>query len=339
MARKFLDQMTAWMVGIVGAGSLYGVGYGVYKIGVKSATDKQNDKIARLLAEDGSQSHPAASENAHESSSVSAHGTEHSSAHTEPDPHAKPAASNEGHSAKHNADPKPVVSAEVLDWSYNGSTGPSNWGALDRAYATCATGKNQSPVDISATYTDSKSLPISFFYNPSRIKLENTGHSIRGSFTTLANHISVDGERFDLVYFLLRSPAEHRLQDGTLIFELQMVHRTDSDKTAIISVLFNAGETNKALGEVFNKLPEDRGAELADLISFDPMAVLPKKKAFYTYSGSLTEPPCTEGVIWLVMQTQLEISPAQSGKFLEVIGKNARPIQSINSRRIKLVPR
>ncbi len=324
MARKFLDQMTAWMVGFAGAGALYGAGYGLYTLGLKSATNKQNDKIARLLAEDSAASHAAPDTDDKDSE----HGTEHHSA-----------PGKNGHSAKSNEPVQPLVSPDVLEWSYNGSTGPNKWGSLDKAYATCGTGKNQSPVDISATYTDSKSLPISFFYSPARIKLENTGHSLKGSFSTLANHISVDGERFDLVYFQMRSPAEHRLQDGTLVFELQLVHRTDSDKTAIISVLFNAGETNKALAEVFNKMPEVRGAELGDLLSFDPMAVLPKKKAFYTYSGSLTEPPCTEGVIWLVMQTQLELSPTQSGKFLSVIGKNARPIQSINSRRIKLVPR
>ncbi len=325
MAGKFLDQITAWMLGLAGAGALYGAGYGIYTLGLKSVTNNRNDKIARILAEDSAASHLSAPAKSKSSGSALVRGDEHKS--------------ESAHSAKSNEVVRPHVSSDVLEWSYSGSTGPSKWGSLDKAYAPCSNGKNQSPVDISATYTDSKSLPISFSYIPARIKLENTGHSIKGSFSTLASHISVDGERFDLVYFQMRSPAEHRLQDGTLVFELQMVHRTDSDKTAIISVLFNAGETNKALAEVFNKMPEDRGAELADLLSFDPMAVLPKKKAFYTYSGSLTEPPCTEGVIWLVMQSQLELSPAQSRKFIDLIGKNARPIQSINSRRIKLVPR
>jgi carbonic anhydrase len=340
MARKFLDQMTAWMVGITGASAIYGAGYGLYIVGLKSATEKQNDKIARLVAESSEDISPT------EKSSSGTQLDGHKAAGHAAAGHAAAGHAAAGHDASERGTTKktetrsdPLVGSNSLEWSYSGSTGPNKWGALDRSYALCGNGKNQSPVDISATFTDNKSLPISFFYAPSRIKLENIGHSIRGTFTNLANHISLDGERFDLVHFQLRSPAEHRLQDGTLMFELQLVHRTDADKTAIISVLFNSGETNKALADVFNKMPEDKGSEFADLLSFDPMSVLPKKKAFYTYSGSLTEPPCTEGVIWIVMQTQLELSPSQNGKFSEVIGKNARPIQSINSRRIKLVPR
>jgi carbonic anhydrase len=319
MAKRGLDQVTAWMIAAFGAVSIYGAGYGIYKVAVKSAMRKMEEKAAGLVAA--------------RSAETKDH---HSSAETESPATVQHAETKPADETTAEGKPAPIRS---VPWSYSGSAGPEKWAALDPAWRVCGTGKQQSPVDISATYTDRKSLPVNFQYHPSRISLQHTGRTIQGEFNTLANHIMFEGERFDLIQVQLHAPAEHRLQDATLPFELHLVHRTETGKTAIVAVLFQIGESNKALAELFRLMPDSPGHFSADAVTFNPVTAIPKKRAYYTYQGSLTAPPCTEGVTWIVMQQLLEISVAQQKKFVEVVGKNARPIQGIGSRRIRLSPR
>lgn len=319
MAKRGLDQITAWMIALLGAVVIFAAGYGFYRIAVKSATRKMEDQVAAAVA-----------------ARATAQSALEKTASPQPETNSESTvrAADGETSVREKAEP-----LRSMPWSYVGSAGPQKWASLDDAWRICGTGKQQSPVDISATYTDRKSLPVNFQYSAARLNLRNTGRTIQGDFSALANHIMFEGERFDLTHMQFHAPAEHRLQDATLPFELHLVHRTETGKVAIVAVLFQTGESNKALAEVFRLLPEESGQESPESVTFNPLSVIPKKRAYYTYPGSLTAPPCTEGVTWIVMQQLLEISVAQQKKFIEAVGKNARPVQAIGSRRIRLSPR
>lgn len=311
MARGVLDQMTAWMIGVAGTGLLFGAGYGVYKLALRSAALHNEEKIAVAVAEFENQNH-------------------HS-------PEMKPHGNEEKHASK-TADDQEKPESHRAGWSYSGSTGPANWARIDDKYSVCATGKQQSPINISETHTDPKGLALKFDYSPSRVTLKNFDHTVLAEFGSRSNYLTFEGERFDLVQFHFHAPAEHRLQDSTIAFEMHLEHRSVDNKLAILSILFNTGAANKVLADVFDHIPGDVGAQAPDALSFDPSKILPSRRSYYTYKGSQTTPPCAEGVTWLVMQNQLEISMSQLKKFENIFGRNARPTVP-GSRSILLIAR
>lgn len=311
MARGALDQLTAWMIGVAGTAVLFGTGYGVYKLALKSAARQNEDKIAVAMAELEKQNQPQPQS---------------------PSP-------TDGHQRKER--PQPVKASPDKAgavWSYSGTNGPANWASIDDKYSLCGTGKKQSPINISETHTNTKGLPIKFDYSPSRVTLRYVDHTIVGEFGSRSNYLTYEGERFDLVQFHFHAPAEHRLQDSTIAFEMHLEHRSVKDQLVVLSILFNTGDTNKALADVFNHLPAEPGAQAPDAVGFDPIKVLPGKRSHYVYRGSQTTPPCEEGVTWLVMQNQLEVSVGQLKKFEKIVGRNARPAVP-GSRSIQLITR
>ncbi|GAB3482008.1 carbonic anhydrase [Azotobacter salinestris] len=231
-----------------------------------------------------------------------------------------------------------AVASESHDkphWSYEGHTGAEHWGNLHSDYATCKHGQAQSPIDIQHSDVAGAELsPIAFEYAPSPAKVANNGHTVQIDFDA-AGHIKLGEESFRLHQFHFHTPSEERVNGETHPMVAHMVHRSDAGELAVVAVLFREGRRHEALDKVFATMPgEAQGkAELAEL--FHPAHLLPEAQDYYHYIGSLTTPPCTEGVRWHVLKQPMEVSAEQIAAFRKLYPMNARPVQPLNGRAVQ----
>jgi carbonic anhydrase len=230
------------------------------------------------------------------------------------------------------ASPAASPQAEV-HWEYEGADGPAARSTLSPDFATCAAGKSQSPIDISRA--GPRDLPnITFDYKPADLNIVNNGHTIQANYQP-GSSIVVDGARYDLLQFHFHHPSEHTLDGAQLDLELHLVHRGADQKLAVVGVLIKGGASdNAAFKPIWDNLPAQRGDERK--AAADALDLLPTDRTFYTYAGSLTTPPCTEGVTWLVLKAPIELSQAQIEAFKAIFELNARPVQPLNQRALLL---
>jgi carbonic anhydrase len=224
--------------------------------------------------------------------------------------------------------------APEVRWSYEGSTGPAHWASLKPEYAACAAGKRQSPIDIQ----DSARLdlePIKVDYRPAPLRIVDNGHTVQINYAE-GSSISVAGVRYDLKQFHFHKPAEERINGKTYDMVAHLVHQSADGRLAVIAVLMESGMENAFLGGLWPHLPLESGHEITlPDVTIDVTALLPESRAYFAYMGSLSTPPCTEGVLWLVMRTPVTISPGQVAVFGKLYRINARPVQPGNGRLIK----
>lgn len=218
-------------------------------------------------------------------------------------------------------------------WSYEGDAGPSAWGALQPEFATCSTGTRQSPIDI-ADGIKVELDAVQFSYRPSNFRVIDNGHTVQVN-VAVGNTIEVTGKRYELVQFHFHRPSEERINGKPFDMVVHLVHKSVEGKLAVIAVLLDRGSAQSVVQTVWNNLPLEKGDEVMAKGQIDLMALLPTDKRYYTYMGSLTTPPCSEGVLWMVMKTPVEISPEQLAIFSRLYPMNARPIQSASGRLIK----
>jgi len=217
-------------------------------------------------------------------------------------------------------------------WGYTGPGGPENWGGLRPDYAACASGMMQSPIDITDA-VKAELAPIEFHYRlPGTPAAENNGRTIRITIPE-GRFIVVDGKRYDLVRIKFHSPSENTIAGHAFAMSAHFIHHDISEETAIVAVMFEPGETNPALNKIWKKLPARAGGR-AHFLTLDIAPLLPRDKSYYTFTGSLTEPPCSEGVRWFVLKNPVPIGKEQLDKFREIFHGNVRPIQSVNGREI-----
>jgi carbonic anhydrase len=221
----------------------------------------------------------------------------------------------------------------VVHWSYEGDTGPENWGDLSEEFETCATGESQSPIDIVVEDVvegeDDQTLEIEYKDTP--VTLTNNGHSIQVNYEP-GSTITVDGQTYELLQFHFHNPSEHRVDGELATMELHLVHQDEDGNIAVIGVLLEEGDANEALAPFWGEWTEEEGeAELED-VTVNAADLLPNNKSYYTYEGSLTTPPCTEGVRWIMMTTPVEISEEQADTYAEILGGTNRPVQPLNGR-------
>ncbi|OAQ21602.1 carbonic anhydrase [Thermosulfurimonas dismutans] len=223
----------------------------------------------------------------------------------------------------------------VVKWGYVGKIGPAHWGDLAHEYFMCKVGKNQSPVDINSSVTIEAQLePINFHYRDQISgEIVNNGHTIM-VVPKEDNYIVVDGKKFHLKQFHFHSPSEHTVEGKYYLLELHFVHQADDGQLAVIGVVFDRGAEHPEIAKLWKEAPEHEGKkELKSLVNMQ--ALLPENLDYYRYSGSLTTPPCSEGVIWLFLKNPLQISEAQAEKFKKIMGfENNRPVQPVNARKI-----
>jgi carbonic anhydrase len=223
------------------------------------------------------------------------------------------------------------------EWGYKGADGPSHWGglALDYPYLECRFGKLQSPIDIGLAKTAALP-PIEFNYGPAPLRIINTGHSIQVNLPP-GSFISVGGKRYELVQFHFHHPSETKLAGARLPLEMHLVHKDADGKLAVVAVLFATGKDNPLLDELFHYMPLEKGKEMSpDGVTVSVAGLLPDNRAYYTFPGSLTTPPCTEDVTWFVMRTPVWLSEHDVARFAQAYHFNARPTQPVNGRLVQM---
>jgi len=221
------------------------------------------------------------------------------------------------------------------EWAYSGDADPKHWGDLKPEFFMCRDGKNQSPVDINTkklVHTDSlKSL--SFSYTTGAKEAINNGHTIKVDVTS-GSYISLDGIKFELKQFHFHSPSENRIDGRSFPLEAHFVHQSQDGQLAVVAVMYEDGKDNEVLKKVCNTIFSNvHEVHKCNLTTQDINMLLPKNKDYYRFSGSLTTPPCSEGVRWIVLENYLNISKKQSEKFVNVMmkGHNERPVQLLNA--------
>lgn len=228
---------------------------------------------------------------------------------------------------------------QVLDWSYSGKTGPSNWGDIKPAYAISKTGKAQSPVKIDTTKTkkDAKITNITYKYQPTSFKLIRKDQMIQATAQPAKGRpdstINVGGKDYTLKTINIHTPAEHQIDNKKMDAELQLVHTSKDNKTVIISVLVKSGAENKAIGDLTSVVANSTNNKEQTLkTTISTLGLIPTNDKHFTYQGSLTTPATTEGVTWFVYETPITMSTKQLDQLKSKLADNNRPTQPLNER-------
>ena len=219
-------------------------------------------------------------------------------------------------------------------WSYAGENGPEHWASEDPAFASCGLGKRQSPIDIQSAVA--KPLPpIEFAYQPVALTVTDTGHSMQVNAAAGSGGITVGGDHYDLVQFHFHRPSEERIHGRRYAMVVHLVHRNAKGELAVVAVLLREGRTNEFLKPVFDNLPSGKPEAAVAGATLQLGELLPRQRGYYTFEGSLTTPPCSENVRWLVLKSPVELSAGQVKQFAAHYPDNARPTQPRNGRRIE----
>lgn len=227
----------------------------------------------------------------------------------------------------------PIALAGHGGWSYAGENGPQAWGSMKADFATCSSGQRQSPIDIrDGIRVDLE--PIKFDYHPTAFRVIDNGHTIQVNVDP-GNSISVMGRRFELVQFHFHRPSEERINGRQFAMVAHLVHKDPEGKLAVVAVLIDPGKSHPVVQQVWNNLPLEKNEEQRAGVPMDLAALLPETRTYYTYMGSLTTPPCSEGVLWMVLKQPVELSLDQIGIFSRLYPMNARPVQANGGRLIK----
>ena len=237
--------------------------------------------------------------------------------------------------ASHRASGQALVSphSAAAHWEYQGDAGPASWGKLKPEFTQCATGTRQSPIDIRDGIKVELDA-VRFDYKPSNFRVIDNGHTVQVNVAS-GNAIEVIGRRYDLVQFHFHRPSEERINGRVFDMVAHLVHKDAEGRLAVVAVLLDRGSAHPIIQTVWNNLPLEKGEELPARATLDLHALLPADRSYYTYMGSLTTPPCSEGVLWMVMKEPVTVSPEQIGIFSRLYPMNARPIQSVSGRLIK----
>lgn len=226
--------------------------------------------------------------------------------------------------------PAAAASSAPTHWSYEGEEGPEHWGELDPAYEMCSKGKSQSPINISSPI-EQDLANIAFHYQPSEVNILNNGHTAQVDYDA-GSYLELGGVRFDLTQFHYHAPAEHEVDGKLFPAELHLVHTGADGKLAVVGLLLQEGAANAAFDAFLNHLPSEESDPIDAGLKIKAADFLPSVQTTYRYSGSLTTPPCSEGVSWLVMNTPVELSSAQLSKLQNLLEANNRPVQPLNER-------
>jgi carbonic anhydrase len=232
-------------------------------------------------------------------------------------------------------------------WEYQGAKGQDHWSELDPTWAVCNVGEAQSPIDIRnvqkaalpALRFESKSGPLKY--------LVNNGYTIRVNYHDapgIGNLMLVGNERYQLTQFHFHRPSEEYIHGKPYDMVAHLMYESSDGKVAGVAVLLKAGKLNATIQQIWNHMPMTESKVRADFsheedevagVNIDPAGLLPKSFGYYTYTGSVTAPPCTEGVTWYVLKTPVEISMAQIQAFANLYPHDVRGVQPLNGRVVK----
>lgn len=232
--------------------------------------------------------------------------------------------------------PSPEAYTAEVHWGYEGEIGPEHWGELSEAYKLCAVGKQQSPVNIARATKNDKLPGLEFAYEPvSPATVVNNGHTIQINVPE-GSTLTFDGKTYHLLQYHFHNPSEHAIRGKLSDMELHLVHKDNEGNLLVVGVLLKVGrKDNPVLASFWDAMPAEKGENTVDT-PINIADLLPSNRAYYTYMGSLTTPPCTEGVRWIVLTSPVEISKAQSDAYARILGGTNRPLQPLNERTIEV---
>jgi carbonic anhydrase len=222
------------------------------------------------------------------------------------------------------------IAAEGTHWSYDGDGGPAKWGDLDAANKVCSLGSQQSPIDIGATIKSRlPALEIDWAHRADTIV--NNGHTIQLNFAE-GSTLTLGDVKYKLLQVHFHRPSEHLIGGKNFPMEAHFVHRADSGALAVVGVLMATGKPNVAFSKIISTMPAKEGPAVKADAGIDPNAMLPAKRGYYRYPGSLTTPPCAEIVEWLLLTDPIQVAEADVASFAKLYPLNARPAQKDNRR-------
>ena len=227
--------------------------------------------------------------------------------------------------------------AGAVTWGYRGKTGAEFWGEIDLEYRLCSSGKAQSPIDLPTNMDLASDISnLKFNYRDTPLAIINNGRTIRVDYQP-GSSITLDGRVYELLQFHFHQPSEHLILGEAAKMEAHFVHKNqDKGELVVLAVLMREGEANQALDAILQNIPQfsDRSFPGSNL-TINALQLLPENtNRYYRYRGSLTTPPCSETVTWLILKQPIEVSKLQIARFLATIGTNARPVQALNQRSV-----
>jgi carbonic anhydrase len=253
------------------------------------------------------------------------------SAHGEAkEPKAEAAEKDDAHpkAESHDKPEKKVALHATPQWGYDGIMGPERWG---REFPTCAKGKLQSPLDIRGPFVKARAT-VSADYKEGPLKIINNGHTIQVNVAA-GSKLRIDSMPYDLLQFHFHRPSEEKIDGKPMAMVIHFVHKNAAGKLAVLGILLKEGNENPLIKTLWDNLPQAEGPEISpEGVNFNPGKLLPREFDFYSYEGSLTTPPCTEGVTFYILKATVNVSNDQVNKF--PFQRNARPVQPRNGREI-----
>jgi carbonic anhydrase len=219
--------------------------------------------------------------------------------------------------------------AEGAHWGYEGEQGPSHWGDLDVASKACSVGSQQSPIDIRSSIT-ARLPPLQIAWPKKPNMIVNNGHTIQVNADP-GNTLTVGKDKYDLLQYHFHHPSEHLIGGKNFPMEVHFVHRNAAGNLAVVGALMTAGRANAAFNKIVAAMPAKEGPAIK-MAAADPNQMLPAKRSYYQYSGSLTTPPCSEVVNWLLLREPIQVARADIDAFGKLFPMNARPAQKEHRR-------
>ncbi len=224
-----------------------------------------------------------------------------------------------------------ALAEESIHWSYVGRSGPDHWSELDKKFELCKEGVLQSPINLDKVHLVSDKEPLIFHYESYEARLKDFSLKIN---TELSKHLEIEKKHYKLTQFHFHLPSEHSINNKTSDAELHFVHQDKDNNIVVVGVLIKEGKPNEFIKKIIESANQDNKAKYA-LEDGDLMTLIPENKTYFHYMGSLTTPPCTEGVNWYVLKTPIEASKEEIEQLKQTMPSNARPIQDKNNRKIK----
>ncbi|MGE5503013.1 MAG: carbonic anhydrase [Actinomycetota bacterium] len=224
--------------------------------------------------------------------------------------------------------------SDAPHWTYEGHGGPAEWGSLAPEYGACGMGREQSPVDLSKGIPAMLGDPV-VSWQPMPLEIVNNGHTIQVNCAK-GSKVTLDGKDYELLQFHFHHPSEHTIDGVAYALEVHFVHKAAEGGLAVLGVMFSPGAANTALETIWRAMPEKAGESVKSDAVIQPMTMLPADRVTFRYAGSLTTPPCSEVVSWVVYRQGLTASAEQIERFAKLFPNNARPVQPLNRRKLLL---
>lgn len=233
--------------------------------------------------------------------------------------------------------PKPVIAEEnTPEWSYAGAANPTHWGEISPDFALCELGKNQSPININNA-VEATPVQIEFNYQPTPLLVVNNGYTVQVNYHP-GSTMKINDEEYELIQFHFHIPSEHTINNKASALEMHLVHRNAKNQLAVVGVMMNKGSANPFIDQIWQHITAVGKINDIENYTINAANLLPKNKAFFSYIGSLTTPPCSENVKWNVLTQATQVSEKQIAAFQKLYQVNARPVQPINTRKIEFHP-